>query len=165
MLPCNVEMGLAFAACFHVLQHATCTDSATTLQINQHPVLSASFNRRRDNTNSDTIDLQELIVLVLEILWHLVVCSVDPAIAHRRAEVVPNESASGLLVVFHVLFLSHPICSVKHRSPIVVTGNTLQGPCQRYGWHTVCKYAARVLCHLKRCSACCIVIFSMLPSL
>lgn len=94
-------MRLTFAASFGVLQHTTGRDSATTLQINQHTVLSATGNRRRNNTNRDTLQLQELVVLILEILFHLVVCSMDPIVTHPRAEVVPNESASGLLVVFH----------------------------------------------------------------
>ena len=99
-------MRLTFAASFSVLQHATGRDSATTTQFNDHAMLSATGNRRRNNTNRDTLQLQKLVVLILEILWHLVVCSMDPFITHRRTKVIPDKAASGLLVVAHALVVA-----------------------------------------------------------
>ena len=116
----NVEKRLTFAASFSVLQHATGRDSAATLQINQHPVLSTTGNRRRNHTNRDTIDLQKLVVLILKILWHLIVCSVNPAITHRRAEVGPDEVVSGLLVV-HAFVVARDHIAVNGRAAITVS--------------------------------------------
>ena len=99
-------MRLTFAACFSVLQHATGRDSATTLQVNDHAMLSATGNGRRNNTNSDTLQLQKLVILILKILWHLVVCSMDPVVAHRRTEVGPKEVIGGLLVVAHAFVVA-----------------------------------------------------------
>lgn len=99
-------MRLTFAASFGVLQHTTGRDSATTTQINDHAMLATTWNWRRNNTNRDTLQLQELVVLILEILWHLIVCSMDPIVTHPRTKVVPNESASGLLVVAHAFVVA-----------------------------------------------------------
>ena len=103
----DVEVGLTFPTSRSVLMNATGRDSATTLQINQHTMLSATLDRRRNHTNSDTLQLQKLVVLILKVLWHLVVCSMNPVISHWRTEVVPEEAASGHLVrVVHGITIS-----------------------------------------------------------
>jgi hypothetical protein len=111
----DVEKRLTFPTSFSVLQHTTGRDSATTLQINQHTMLSATLDRRRNHTNSDTLQLQKLVVLILKVLWHLIVCSMNPVITHWRTEVVPVKAASGHFVgVVHGITISGDHLGCKH---------------------------------------------------
>ena len=127
----DVEVGLTFPTSRSVLMNATGRDSATTAQINQHTMLAATLDRRRNHTNRDAFQFQELVILILKVLWHLIVCSMNPVITHWRTEVVPEEAASGHLVrVVHGITISGDHLRCKHGSLITMMPITFFYSCK-----------------------------------